>query len=317
MRPLNGPDKRRNPHNTTISGPLNLSEAAPRAAPTMSLAGVAIVALRESLEALLVCGILVGIVTKLGHPEARRPVFVGGLLGLAASVVVGVVSYRAAGGLADRFGAAFEASASLIAAAILTYMIVWMYKHTMQAMGTLHAKAKMAVVSGRSSILMGLAFVVVLREGVETVVFIAAQAAQTAPIEVVAGLALGIAVSVVLAVLLFRGIVKLSVERFFTVTGALLILVAGGLLGYAAHEAEEVGWVPATPQAWDWSAWLPHECGEEVTPGCVAGGLLYGLIGYRSTPAWLDIGVWFAYVGGMLAWYLRPTLKSRTKAASQ
>lgn len=277
----------------------------------MSLAGVAVVALRESLEALLVCGILAGIVLKLGHPEARRPIVLGGLLGVAVSVIVGVLTYRLAGSLSDDFGAAFEAVASLLAVAILTYMVVWMYRHTQHAMGTLHTKAKDAVLSGRSSVLLGLAFVVVVREGLETVVFIAAQASQTTPLEVIAGLLIGIAVSSVLALLLFRGTVKLSVEGFFAVTGVLLILVGGGMLGYAAHEAEEVGWVPETPQAWDWNSFLPHKCGDNVTANCVAGGFLYGILGYRSTPAVLDLAVWALYVGGMAVWYLGPMMRRK------
>ena len=280
----------------------------------MSLAGVAIVALRESLEALLVCGILVGIVVKLGHPEARRPIVLGGLLGVAVSVIVGIFTYRAAGRLSENFGPAFEALASLLAVAILTYMVVWMYRHTQQTMGTLHTKAKDAVLSGRSSVLLGLAFVVVVREGLETVVFIAAQASQDTPFEVIVGLLAGIAVSAVLAFLLFRGTVKLSVEGFFALTGVLLILVGGGLLGYAAHEAEEVGWVPETPQAWDWSSFLPHKCGDQVDANCVAGGLLYGILGYRATPAVLDLAVWAVYVGAMTAWYLAPILRRRKTA---
>lgn len=283
----------------------------------MSFAGVAIVALRESLEALLVCGILAGIVAKLGHPEARKPIILGGLLGVAVSVVVGAIAYDVAGGLSGTYGPAFEALASLVAVAILTYMIVWMYRQTQHAMGSLHAKAKDAVLSGRSSVLLGLAFVIVVREGLETVIFIAAQAASVSAADVIIGLVVGIAVALLLAALLFRGVVKLSVEKFFAVTGVLLILIGGGLLGYATHEAEEVGWVPETPQAFDASATLPHKCdGDNVTVNCVAGGLLYGLIGYRSTPAWLDIGVWALYVGAMSVWYLSPMWRRRNAAPS-
>lgn len=281
----------------------------------MSFAGVAIVALRESLEALLVCGILAGIVAKLGHPEARKPIVVGGLLGVAVSIAAGILAYDLAGGLSGRYGPAFEALASLVAVAILTYMIVWMYKHTQHAMGSLHAKAKDAVLSGRSSVLLGLAFVIVVREGLETVVFIAAQAAQTTVTQVILGLAAGILVALALAALLFRGVLHLSVEKFFAVTGVLLILIGGGLLGYAAHEAAEAGWLPETPRAFDASETLPHKCGDSVTANCVAGGLLYGLIGYRATPAWLDIGVWVLYVGALTVWYLRPAMARRAASA--
>jgi high-affinity iron transporter len=282
----------------------------------MSFAGVAIVALRESLEALLVCGILAGIVAKLGHPEARRPIIIGGLLGVAVSIAVGIVAYDVAGGLSGKFGPAFEAVASFLAVAILTYMIVWMYRHTQHTIGALHAKAKDAVLSGRSSVLMGLAFVVVVREGLETVVFIAAQAAETTPTSVVLGLVVGIAIALVLMLLVFRGVLKLSIERFFAVTGVLLILIAGGLLGYGTHEAAEAGWLPETARVFDARGVLPHKCPDDgnVTAGCIAGGLLYGLIGYRATPAVLDILAWAVYVGAMTAWYLRPMMARRRKA---
>lgn len=284
----------------------------------MSFAGVAIVALRESLEALLVCGILVGIVSKLGHPEARKPIILGGLLGVAVSVVLGVFTLRAAGRLADAFGPAFEAIASLIAVVILTYMIVWMYKHTQHSLGALHAKAKDAVLSGQSSVLLGLAFVVVIREGIETVLLVGSQAGNTTTGAIVLGLLVGIAVAVILAALIFRGVVHLSIEKFFAVTGVLLILIAGGLLGYATHEAEEAGWLPHTPAVFDARGSLNHKCPvndetneTEVGAGCIVGGLLYGLIGYRAKPAVLDIGVWALYVGGMAFWYLRPMLRRR------
>ena len=52
-----------------------------------------------------------------------------------------------------------------------------------------------------------------------------------------------------------------------------------------------------------------------MTVNCIAGGLLYGLIGYRATPSWLDIGVWLAYVGGMTVWYLRPMMRRQSVAA--
>jgi high-affinity iron transporter len=285
----------------------------------MSFAGVAIVALRESLEALLICGILAGIVAKLGHPEARKPIVIGGLIGVAVSVAIGFGTYEVAGELSDTFGAAFEAVASFLAVAILTYMIVWMYRHTQHSIGALHAKAKDAVLSGRSSVLMGLAFVVVVREGLETVIFIAAQTAETTATQVILGLLVGIAVAVALMLLVFRGVLKLSIERFFAVTGVLLILIAAGLLGYGMHEAAEVGWVPETARVFDLgdADELPHKCGDNVTANCVAGGLLYGLIGYRATPAMLDIGVWVLYVVGMAIWYLRPVMARRKANAGQ
>jgi len=291
----------------------------------MAVIETTVVVLRESLEALLVVGILVGLVSKLGHPEARKKVYMGAGLGLVVSVIAGVLLYKFAGDLFADNEPLFEGVASLIAVVLLTYMIVWMYRHTIATVGGLHDKAKEALLSGKAGIVVGMAFIIVLREGIETILFIATGVASSTPASVLIGVVVGAGIATSIAVLVFRRVIKLSIEKFFAVTGVLLVLFGGGMAMHAVHELSEPvdeggpGWFPETRKLWDWSGVLPHKCEtdvdgdgtNDVTIGCAIGGVLNGALGYRPAPRAAELAVYLLYVGGLLAWYLRPVVQRR------
>src|SRR5687768_3809842 len=147
--------------------------------PTVDAAAL-LIGLREGLEALLILGILLAILRRLGHPEKSRQVWIGAGLGLLASVGIGlVVQAIFATWFEDGPGAAiFEIVVALVAVGILTYMVLWMQKHTMTLVETVKAKTELAVKEGRWALLGGLAFFTVFREGLETVLFYAARLAD-------------------------------------------------------------------------------------------------------------------------------------------
>lgn len=278
----------------------------------MAFLDTALVALRESLEAFLLVGILSGIVVKLGHPKARATILWGALAGFAVAVLLGILANGVAAQLYEANAAIFEGLASLLAVVILTYMIIWMYRHTRDLMGTLHTKAKEALGAGRPMLLFGLAFVAVVREGIETVLFVAGKLPQDGATATSLAVLVGIAISAILAFILFGRIVKLSIQGFFTVTGAVLVVVGGGLLITVVHElsepADEGGpaWFPETPVVHDISGVLPTECadGEPTTANCVSGGLLHAAFGYRADLRWAELVVWATYLGAFVTGYL-------------
>src|SRR5688572_23025552 len=133
--------------------------------PKMAFIDTSLVALRESLEALLILGILLGVATKLGQPEARRPLLWGALAGLVVSIVAGILAVDVAHTLYEQNEETFEGVAAFVAVAILTYMIVWMYRHTQGMIGALTHKTRDAL--GKPAVLFGISFIAVLREGIE------------------------------------------------------------------------------------------------------------------------------------------------------
>ena len=139
-----------------------------------------------------------------------------------------------------------------------------------------------------------------LREGIETALFIFA-AAQGTAVETggvgaqMVGAILGLAIAVAIGVLLYRGGLKLNLRSFFRITGLLLIVVAAGLFAFALHELQEAGWLPVLAgTAFDVSSTLPDDSG--------VGGILRAIFGYQANPTWLEVAAWLGYlviVGGL------------------
>ncbi len=274
----------------------------------MAFVDTALVAVRESLEAFLILGILLGIAVKTGSPEARRPLLWGALAAFVLSILLGIVAQGVAKELYASNDALFEGFASLLAVAVLTYMIVWMYRHTQGMMGVLHTKTKQALQDGRSWALAGIAFLAVLREGIETVVFTAGKFPTDGVGVTLFALLAGILVSAVIAFLVFAGFLKLSIEKFMAATGLVLVVIAAGLFAYGVHELGDAKvFTDPTDKAYDFSAWLPHKGGADSTIntlGDAVGAFLHGLIVYRPSPTWLEVGAYLAYLLPMGAWVI-------------
>ncbi|MEA3135826.1 MAG: high-affinity iron transporter [Thermoplasmata archaeon] len=249
----------------------------------MTFLSAALVVFRESFEAFLVVGILFGVARKLAVPKGRTRILVGTLLGVLLAVVVGALLLSLATDLRAHYKTAAEALASLVAVAVLTYMIVWMYGHTQTLIGGMHHKIKADMETGALGSLFFVPFVAVVREGFETVLFLAADPDAPSGLAMVGALAAGLGLAVVLGALLFSGVVRLSVERFFAATGALLVLFAGWVLRYGLHELGEL---------------IEQQGGAWLEPGEFLA----------------DIGAWIGgalYVLGFGAWYLRPLLNRK------
>ena len=134
-----------------------------------------------------------------------------------------------------------------------------------------------------------MAFLAVLREGLETAVFLlAAFQASTSPVAAGMGALLGIVVAVVLGWAIYRGGTRINLARFFKVTGFVLVLVAAGLMSFAAHTAHEAGWLNAgQAQFADFSA--------VIRPGTVWAALFTGVLGIQPKPTWSEAIAWLVY----------------------
>ncbi|MEX2203123.1 MAG: FTR1 family protein [Actinomycetota bacterium] len=165
----------------------------------------------------------------------------------------------------------FEGLVTLTAMGVLTWMIFWMRRQGARIKSELQHKVDSTLMAGALA-LSALAFFAVLREGVETALFLFAAAEGTA-VEGGAvgaqllGAVLGFALAVVLGVLLYRGGIRMNLRTFFKVTGAILIVVAAGLFAFSTHELQEAGWFPILEgTAFDLSATLPDDDGVGAIP---------------------------------------------------
>ncbi len=262
-----------------------------------------VIGLREGLEAALIVGIVAAFLAARGRRDAVRWVWAGVaaavLLCTAFAVILQVVSAE----LPQQQQEALETVVGLVAVAMVTYMIVWMRRHARGMKKHLEMSAREALAAGSAWALVGMAFLAVLREGFETSVFLlAAFQASVAPLAAGFGAVAGIVVAAALGFGIYRGGVRLDLQRFFAVTGVVLVLVAAGLLATAAHTAHEAGWLNlGQTQALDLT-WL-------VRPGTVLASMLTGVLGMQPQPVVVEVVVWVAYVVPMVLYVVWPSVR--------
>ena len=265
-----------------------------------------VIGLREGLEAALIVGIIAAFLRQQGRPELVRQVALGIGAAVIICVAVGVSLQVLNRDLPQAGQEGLETVVGILAVAMVTYMIVWMARNARSLRRDLEDSAARAVATGSARALVGMAFLAVLREGFETVVFLlAAFNASTSPAAASGGALLGIGVAVALGYGIYRGGVRLNLAKFFKITGVVLVLVAAGLLATAAHTANEAGWLLIGQHRPIDLAWL-------VRPGTPLASLLTGMLGIQVRPAVAEIAVWIAYLVTMLAYVLWPRRRGRS-----
>jgi high-affinity iron transporter len=270
-----------------------------------------VIALREGIEAALIVSIVLAYLKQLGRTDSSRLVWLGTALAVLLSAATGTVIFAVGADFEGTAEQVFEGLVTLTAVGVLTWMIFWMRRQGARIKSELQHKVDTALVAGGLA-LAALAFFAVLREGVETALFLFAAAEGTA-VEgggvgaQLVGAALGLVLAVVLGVLLYRGGIRMNLRSFFKITGAILIVVAAGLFAYSVHELQEAGWFPfLEAHAYDVSATLPDDEG--------IGAILRGLVGYNADPGVLEVLAWLTYLVVVGFLYLRPytSLSSRS-----
>lgn len=264
--------------------------------------------LREGVEAALIVSIILAYLARTGNARHFGRIWLGTGVALALSAAVGAILWISIGGLTSPAEEYFEGSALLLAAAVVTWMLFWMRRNATNIKGELQAGVDRALTQGSVWALSILAFTAVVREGVETSLFLLGQATaattqNAAAANTVVGAFIGVLIAVLLGYGIYRGARVLNLSRFFRWTGVALIFIAGGLVSVAAHEFIDAGVIRVgTSIAFDISAVLPHE----PSGGNLLGQMLNALFGYSSAPEWTTLVVWLFYVFGVLTVYLRP-----------
>jgi high-affinity iron transporter len=252
-----------------------------------------LITFREGLEAALIIGIVLGYLKKTGHGARQRSVWWGVVVAVALSLMVAVGLQAVGARLEGRAEEMFEGFTMLLAAGVLTWMIFWMQAQGRRIRGQLEADVRRAVAGGGGWALFSLAFLAVVREGIETVLFLSAAVFASSPVETLVGGLLGLVVAVAVGWLIFAASLRLEVRAFFRVTGLLLLFVSAGLVAYGVHELQEAALLPTfVEHVWD----MNHILDER---GAV-GTLLKALFGYNGNPSLLEVtayGVYFAVVG--------------------
>lgn len=206
--------------------------------------GAGIVMLREGFEASLIVGIILAFLNRTGRRDAFLPVWIGAGAALLLSTVTAALLFVIGAELQGTSEKIFEGSAMLIAAGLLTWMIFWMRSQARSIKKELEDQVERALAVGSSFGLALVAFVGVLREGVETALFLFGTVEGSNKLFASTAAAIGLAGAVLLGYLFYRGASRLDLRKFFTVTSVLLLAFAGWLLAQGLHEFAEAGVLP-------------------------------------------------------------------------
>lgn len=256
-----------------------------------------LITLREGLEASLIIAILLTYLKKTDRWADVRYVWSGTAAAIGICLVAGIAIFIVLDGLEGKFKYAVEGLIALFATAVLTHMIFWMRAHARTLGQELREKVERSVASALAII----AFAAVLREGLETVLFLLSAKTETASgSQVVVGGIIGLVLSVVIGFAVYRSGNRLNLRTFFNVTAVLLLLFAAGLAGKTVHELRELfGWEDHWLVASAWS----------IESGIWASGTFYdfmrGLFGWHKSPENIRVIAYFAYLVPVLYLYRR------------
>ncbi len=271
-----------------------------------------LIGLREGLEAALVVGILLAYINKSGRHELAPRIWAGVGIAVAVSLAFGALLTYGPRGLSFKAQETIGGVLSITAVGFVTWMIFWMARTARSLRGELEHRIDTAVAAGGASLVL-VAVLAVGREGLETALFLWAAAQATgSSSQPLIGATLGLLVSVLIGAAIYRGAVKLNMARFFTWTGALLVLVAGGVLAYGIHDLQEASVLPGGNS-------LVFDVSSTIRPGTWLATLLKGTINFSPATTWLQAGAWLLYVVPVMVAFIalmrrRPTAPTAPSA---
>ena len=260
-----------------------------------------LIGLREGLEATLVVSILVAYLVKAGRRRQLVPLWAGVTAAVVLSVLFGaLLTYTETTLLADyRSRELFEAVTSVLAVVLVTWMVFWMRRTARRLKGELTGQLEHALGMGTLAV-AGVAFLSVVREGLETTLlfYAAAQGATTTSTPLVA-ITAGVLTAVVIGFGLYAGAIRVDLSRFFTVSGVLLVFVAAGILKYGVHDFQEADVLPGLNT-------LPFDVSGVLDPNSWYGAAIAGMFNITAAPTVLETVAYVAYLVPVLVAFLWP-----------
>jgi FTR1 family protein len=202
-----------------------------------------IITLREGVEAALIVGITLAYLSKIGRPELRKTVYAAIVAAFLASIGAGILISRT-----HWNEDVFEGWIMLAAAFFVISMIVFMMKTGRKLKGQIEGKVGSLIGESSRFGLFLFVFLMILREGVETVLILSAVSLNSTELLSFIGTLSGVIVAILFGVMFVKGSVRINLQKFFRVTTAILFFVAAQLIVSGLHELSENGVLPSSKQ---------------------------------------------------------------------
>ena len=271
-----------------------------------------LIMLREGIEAALIVGIVAGFLKQSGHSRLMPKVWLGVALAALMCLGIGYGIHSATGEIPQKEQEFVVGVIGLVAVAMLTYMILWMKKAARSMKQQLQYSVQTALNRGNGQgwALVGMAFLAVAREGLESVFFLLAVFQQSPTWSMPVGAVLGLLAAVVIGALIYQGGMRLNLAKFFRWTGAFLIVVAAGLVAGSLRALHEAGvWNHLQEVVFDSSKYL-----HEDSP---LGVLLGGFFGYTDHPTQGEVLAWLLYLVPVMIWFLHGSRPAAVQRSSE
>ncbi|MEO5709737.1 MAG: iron uptake transporter permease EfeU [Nocardioidaceae bacterium] len=270
-----------------------------------------LIGLREGLEATLVVVILVAYLVKSDRRELLGRIWGGVAIAVAVSLAFGALLTFGPRGLSFEAQETIGGVLSIVAVGFVTWMVMWMARSARSLSGDLKGRVDAAAAAGGASLVV-VAMLAVGREGLETALFLwaatqAAAGTDGSTAGPLLGAALGLATAVVLGYLFYRGAVKINLAKFFKWTGAILIVVAAGVLGYGLHDLQEARILPGLNS-------LAFDVSGAIPPDSFVGTILRGTLNFSPATTWLQAVAWVIYVALTMTVFFRLIRRSSAPA---
>ncbi|WP_405757654.1 FTR1 family protein [Streptomyces sp. NBC_01420] len=269
-----------------------------------------LIGLREGLEASLVVCILIAYLVKTDNKSRLTPVWTGVAIAVALSLAFGALLQFGSSTLTFQAQEILGGTLSILSVGLVTWMVFWMRRTARHLKSELQDKLDAALALGSGALVITALFAVG-REGLETSLFIwTAVQASGDGLRPLVGALLGLATSVVLGWLFYKGTLRIDLAEFFRWTGAMLVLVAAGVLAYGIHDLQEGDILPGLRNvAFDISDTIPADSWY--------GTLLKGVFNFQPDPTVIQVIVWLLYLVPVMATFLAPARDRSSATASQ
>jgi len=259
---------------------------------------------REGVEAALIVGIIASYLKQTGRGHLMKGIWLGVILATLLCLTVAIALQLASQIYPQKQQELFSSIISVMAVGVLTWMVFWMRRASRSIKGELQSQIEAAIGSDNrwGFALVGMSFLAVLREGLETVVFLLATFQQNLGIQAPMGALFGYVAAIAVGVGIYQGSIRINLKKFFKWTGVFIILVAAGLLASAVRAAHEAGvWNSLQTIVYDASRILPNNG--------LLGSLLTGIFGYNDAPTLGEVLVYLGYLVPTMLLFFRDTAK--------
>ena len=248
-----------------------------------------VLSLREGLEAALIIGIVLGVLRKSERRDLNRSVWAGVITAAILSILFALLLRGIGKELEGRPEQIFEGMTFLLAAGVITWMIIWMRRQSGSMKSTLERNVNQAANLKGNGAIFFLSFMAVIREGIELALYLTAISLTSSGIQTLLGTSIGLLVACLMGYLIYTATLHLNIQRFFQVTTFILILFAAGLIAHSVAEFNEAGIIPAIIYpVWNLNPFLNDKS--------IVGIILSTLFGYYGSPSLTQVLGYSVYI---------------------